>query len=97
MKQVVVAVAVSRSFLSKRKRFGPSLFREKLPMLDRLCIPSPSFEGKVKSSFLSKGVTWARSRRGWEGGFTFEIIKLVEEEVDDLVRVNRCRRVRNCY
>ena len=56
---MVVAVAVSRSFLSKRKRFGPSLFREESPSLDKLCIPYSSFEEKVRPSSLSRGVTGA--------------------------------------
>ena len=59
-----VSVSVSRPSLSSKRRLGLSLFREESPSEPGNVTPYSSFEEKVQSSFLSKGVTGAGSRRG---------------------------------
>ncbi len=61
---VSVSVSVSRPSLSSKRRLGLSLFREESPSEPGNVTPYSSFEEKVQSSFLSKGVTGAGSRRG---------------------------------
>ena len=59
-----MSVSVSRPFLSNKRRVGLSLFRGESPSETGYVNPYSSFEEKVQSSFLSKGVTGANSRRG---------------------------------
>ena len=61
---VSVSVSVSRPFLSNKRRVGLSLFRGESPSEAGYLNRYSSFEEKVQSSFLSKGVTGANSRRG---------------------------------